>query len=557
MRKKEVFTLSSPLVCLLLSKEEEKLLSYFVTNLHGNVYGFRNVPQVVMGAIFAAYSRSPLSAREILIKKFLGDQEFMRLSGEIDQFLKSVEESRPIVDPKKAEDFYDRVLVQYGDDSVAELATTHMAIENVSQLVVKLIEDRRIGLNPLEKSTRYVQFNEKDNMNQYKYVRDEVIMKSPLEATYVEAMDLLFDTYSELLEPMKEYFKKKFPQAEGQTDGAYNAAVRAQACDVLRYLLPMGTLTNMGVVGNGRAYEYLIQCLFASSFPEAHDIGRKLLAELREILPAFVRRIETERGQETINYLKDRAMYEKLLPQPHLVDAPNTTYGVRLVDWEKDGETQVAAALLFESMEHPLDEIQAALAQQTKQEVRSIIRGAYAFRKHRTHKPSRAFEHATYTFDIICDIGAYRDLQRHRVLTLQRLPYTTDLGYVVPEDIKAIGAEEKYREAMDTAQRAYDKIVKKFPAQAQYVVPFGNLIRFTFKLNAREAFHLCELRSTIQGHWSYRFVAQQMAKLIADVHPAIGGGMMIDWSESGEMARLKAELRQEEKLGALGFERDY
>jgi thymidylate synthase ThyX len=557
MPKKEVFTLSSPLVCLLLSKEEEKLLSYFVTNLHGNVYGFKNVPQVVMGAIFAAYSRSPLSAREILVKKFLGDEEFLRLSGEIDRFLQTVETAKPMVDPAKAESFYDRVLVQYGDDSVAELATTHMAIENVSNVVVKLIEDRRIGLNPLEKSTRYVQFNEKDNMNHYKYVRDEVLMQSPLGEIYTQAMDALFDTYTELLEPLKAHFQAKFPQKDDQSDTAYAAAIRAQACDVLRYLLPMGTLTNMGVVGNGRAYEYLIQCLEASPFPEAHDIATKLLKELREVLPAFVRRIETERGKESIQYLRDRAMYEKLLPQPTFFDEPNHTYGVRLVDWEKDAETQVAAALLFESSEYPLDEIQAALAQKTKQEVRGIIRGAYAFRGHRTHKPSRAFEHSTYTFDIVCDIGAYRDLQRHRVLTQQRQTYTIDLGYVVPQDIIAIGAEEQYRRAMDGAKQAYDKIIKKFPAQAQYAVPFGYLIRFTFRLNAREAFHLCELRSTIQGHWSYRYVAQQMAKLIGDVHPAIGDGMMIDWSESGEMARLKAEQRQEEKLGQLGLERDY
>src|SRR5687767_1945597 len=144
------------IACKLLSREEKKLLSYFVTNLYGNVYGFKNLPQVVMGAMFAAYSRSPLSAREILMKKFLGDEDFLRLSGEISRFIDTAESNRPVLDPVKAEQFYDRVLVQYGDDSVAELGVTHMAIENVSNVVVKLIEDRRIGLNPLEKSTRYV-----------------------------------------------------------------------------------------------------------------------------------------------------------------------------------------------------------------------------------------------------------------------------------------------------------------------------------------------------------------------------------------------------------------
>jgi thymidylate synthase ThyX len=157
----------------------------------------------------------------------------------------------------------------------------------------------------------------------------------------------------------------------------------------------------------------------------------------------------------------------------------------------------------------------------------------------------------------VCDIGAFRDLHRHRVLTQQRQAYTTDLGYFVPEDIQAIEAEKSYRTIMENARDTYNKLRKKFPSEAQYVVPFGYFIRFTMQMNAREAFHLCELRSGVQGHWSYRFVAQEMARAIAKIHPAIGDGMMIDWSEASEMARLKAEQKQEEKLKKLGLERDY
>ncbi len=540
------------------SSDEEKLLAHFVTNLDKNVYGFKNLPQVVMGAIFAAYSRSPFTAREILVKKFLGDEEFQRLSGELAQSLGQEEKNKPLIDPEKAESFYDRVLVQYGDDSVAELGGTHMAIENVSNVVVKLIEDRRIGLNPLEKSTRYVQFNEKNELDNYKYYRKDALMASPLGNVYTEAMDLLFSTYSELLEPLKAHLSERFPQKEGQSDTAYAAALRAQACDVLRYLLPMGTQTNMGVVGNGRAYEYLIQCLLASPFSEAHDIAHKLLEELRAILPSFVRRVETERGQESIAYLRNRTAYETTQSiDGEIGGSTPLQQSVRLVQWDKDGETRVAAAMLYESSRHAFDDIQGYLSRKTKQQVRDIIRGEYALRQHRTHKPSRAFEHTTYAFDIVCDIGAFRDLQRHRILTQQRQPYSTHHGYIVPSDIITLGAEDKYRHAMDTAKRAYDKIAKKWPDEAQYVVPFGYLIRFTMRMNAREAFHLCELRSTIQGHWSYRYVAQEMAKQIGEVHPGIGDGMLIDWSQSTEMARIKAEQRQEQKLQQLGLSRDY
>lgn len=544
--------------CKLLTAQEKKLLSYFVTNLYGNVYGFQNVPQVVAGAVFAAYSRSPLSAREILVNKFLGDKEFLKLTGQIDTYLELVEKHKPIVNPEKAESFYDRVLVQYGDDSVAELATTHMAVEYVSNVVVKLIEDRRIGLNPLEKSSRYVQFDDKDDLNRYRYYRDQELLNSRHGDLYTETMDTLFDFYSNMIEPMKEHFSKKFPQKDGQSDTAYAAALRAQACDVLRYLLPMGTLTNVGLVGNGRAYEYLISCLLASPFEEAHEIANKMLEELRHLLPAFVRRIETERGQASINYLTSRFDYESSLIVPDETESdPVEGQAVRLIDYELDGETKVAAAMMFESSRASLDAIEKGLSYQTKDYIRRIIRSSFTNREHRTHKPSRAFEHTTYTFDIICDIGAFRDLHRHRVLTQQRQPYSTHHGYIVPQDIIEIGAEKKYRELMDNAKKAYDTIVKDFPSQAQYVVPFGYLIRFTMKMNAREAFHLCELRSTIQGHWSYRMVAQEMARAIGKVHPAIGDGMMIDWTESGEMARMKAEQRQEEKLKKLGFERDY
>ncbi len=533
--------------------DEDKLVSYFVTNLDKNIYGFKNLPQVVMGAIFAAYSRSPLTARQILVQKFLGDEEFKRLVG----VLNSEDANSSLVDPEKAEAFFERVLVQYGDDSVAELGVTHMAIENVSNVIVKLIEDRRIGLNPLEKSSRYVYFNQKNDKGEYGYIRPESLIKSSLSKVYLEAMDLLFDTYSELLEPLKTHLMQRFPRKEGQSETAYNAALRAQSCDVLRYLLPMGTLTNMGVVGNGRAYEYLIQILMASPFEEGQNVAKGLLEELRQVLPAFVRRIETERGQQSVDYLHERDGYEQSLSQPVIGDTLTGRQEVRLIDYDKDGETRVAAAMLFESSHQPLDVIKHHLSQETKDYVRTIIRGLYPKRGHRTHKPSRAFEHTSYTFDIMCDIGAFRDLQRHRILTQQRQPYNPYHGYIVPPDIVAIGAEARYRTAMDTAQKAYEKIVKKFPADAQYVVPFGYLIRFTMRMNAREAFHLCELRSTPQGHWSYRYVAQEMARQIKAVHPAIGGGMMVDWSEGEEMARLKAEQRQEEKLKKMGFERDY
>lgn len=530
---------------------EKKLLAHFVTNLDQNVFGFTNLPEVVIGAIFAAYSRSPLSAREILVQKFLGAEEFSALAAE---FTAGEPNKQPLVSPAKAEAFYDRVLVQYGDDSVAELATSHLAIENVSNVVVKLIEDRRIGLNPLEKSSRYVLYNDRDRHGRYRYWRGKKLVSAGGEI-YTKAMDELFDTYSRLIEPLKEYMTKKYPRSD-QSDAVYAAAVRAQACDCLRYLLPMGTLTNVGLVGNGRAFEHLALNLLASPLEEARIVAADLLRELRRLLPAFVRRVDTDRGRISRDYLVRRADFRPMINLP-FPETPAAGPSVRLITFDRDGEAKVAAALLWEHQSQPLDAILTALEREPKETTRRIIRDVLTIRRHRTHKPSRAFEHTVYTFDIVCDIGAFRDLHRHRMMTQQRQDYTTDLGFVTPADIVQIGQKASYEKAMLQARKAYETLRRRLPDEAQYAVPFGYMLRWTIKLNAREAFHLCELRSTIQGHWSYRWIAQQMARAITAVHPSIGDGMMVDWSESGEMARLKAEDRQEQKRLRLGFARDY
>ncbi len=531
----------------MLTPEERARIESFVTSLDADVFGFQNLPSVISGALFGRYSRSELGARELLAREFLGDgQEFRdALTGELN--LGGMK-----IDPAKAEGFFSRVLDQYGDDSVAELGGTAIAVENISNTLAKIIEDRRIGLSPLEKSSRYVRFDRKDEQGNYPYVIDPDIDAAGHGELYRRAMNTLFDTYTALIDPLMEELKMRFPKKEDQSDGAYRAALRGQACDVVRYLLPMGTKTNVGLVGNGRAFEYLMYHLRACGLAEGRRIAKEIDEAVSSLIPAFVRRAKTERGQGNVDFLASlhakQKEYAARLPLSKETETQHEAT-VRLIEYDTEGEQAIAAALSYDYSDAPYAQTKDFFATHPEKAA-DMIADILTPRRHRTHKPPRAFEHTYYTFEITCDIGAFRDLHRHRILTQQRQGYTTLHGYAIPQDIKTAGKEAEYAHAMDTATAAFEAIKKDLPLQAQYCVPFGFLIRFVFRMNAREAYHLCELRSTIQGHPSYRYVAQEMAREIAKVHPAIGKGMMITWDGYDELARVASEMRQEQKARA-------
>lgn len=529
----------------MLTPEERNRIEPFVTNLDADVFGFQNLPSVISGALFGRYSRSELGARELLAREFLGEgQEFRdALTGEFTV-------GGMTIDPGKAERFFSRVLDQYGDDSVAELGGTAIAVENISNVLAKIIEDRRIGISPLEKSTRYVRFDKKDEQGNYLYLTDPAIDEAGHGERYRSAMNTLFDTYASLIPSLIEEIRIRFPKKDNQSEGAYTAALRAQACDGARYLLPMSTKTNVGLVGNGRAFEYLIYHLRACGLAEGVRIADQIGAALDVLIPAFVRRAKTERGQGHVDFLS--SLHEKQKEYAQAFSSPDINEQeatVRLIEHEPDGEQKVAAALCYTSARQSYVEIVESLKKNPEHSAQRIA-DILTPRTHRTHKPPRAFEHTSYLFEITCDIGAFRDLHRHRMLTQQRQSYTTLHGYAIPKNIKDAGKEGDYSRAMDAAADAYQAIVRDLPVQAQYCVPMGFFVRFLFRLNAREAYHLCELRSTIQGHPSYRYVAQEMAREIARVHPAIGAGMMVTWEGYDELARLASEMRQEQKARA-------
>ncbi|MEM4335426.1 MAG: FAD-dependent thymidylate synthase [Candidatus Anstonellales archaeon] len=525
------------------SEEEKKIIAKYFTNLDKNIFGVVNLPEVVKGTLFARYSRSEKSLRRTLLDEFIKKEGmgFGEIIGE------RKEDEKSAIATEKAEKFYERVLIGFGDDSVGELAGVHIAVENVSNVATKLIEDRRIGLSPLEKSSRYVYFDKRDEKGRYMYYREPTIMESGFDDAYEETLDFLFDTYAELIPRVSEYVRKKYPKGE-ESERAYEAATRAKTCDLLRGLLPAATLTNLGLFGNGRAFEYLLATLYASRLREAQKIAEEMEEELKKIIPSFVKRANDEKGKEMQEYIKNRKNAANLAPQKISYEKSDD---VRLVGWDEDGVEKVVCAILFPYSQTTYDELMEKVRRMNDEEKERIINAYVGERKNRRHKPGRAFENAYYTFEIVTNFGAFRDLHRHRILTQERQLLTANLGYDMPKELKEAGVSEKFEKAMDEAKKTYQKIAERFREEAQYCVPFAYRIRFYMTMNAREVYHLTELRTGMQGHPDYRHVAQKIYSLVKERHPLIfKHAKFVDMKEYG-LERIEAEKRLDKKIENL------
>lgn len=527
------------------TSEEEKILSNFVTNTDKDVFALINLPEVVKGALFSRYSRSSKSLRRVLLDEFLLDNKR--------GFSAIVEHQREngishIVATQKAEEFYERVLVGYGDDSVAELAGAHVAIENISNIATKFIEDARIGLSPLEKSTRYVYFDQKVE-GKYLFLREPSLMASEFAEEYEKTCNLLFDTYASLIPKISKFFEERFPKTPDMSDRAYTSTLRAKTCDVLRGLLPASTKTNMGLFGNGRGFEYLLTKMYASDLDEIRNIASVLHSELRKVIPAFVKRTDDKYGKQQISYLSNtKNSVLKLVSEIAKNEKTAFENVVELVDYDADAELKVLSAIIHSnsavSFKKAL-EIAKSLDEEKKQ---ALISAYIGERQNRRHKPFRAFENAYYIFDICTNFGAYRDIHRHRMLTQERQLLTTSLGFDMPREVIEAGYENEFKDAMEAAKTTYELISKKMPKQAQYVVPFAYRLRWYMKLNLREAYHFCELRSVQQGHPDYRRIAQEMYKKIKEVHPLLASGMKFVDMKDYALERLESEKKIDKKL---------
>jgi len=528
------------------SIKEKKILSKHFSNVDDSVFAITTPRQVDRGALMSRYSRTDKSMRRIFLDEFLENKN-------------------------RGEEFYNRVLLEYGDDSVAELGEAQIAIEGLSNIAVKKIEDRRIGLSYLEKSSRYVAWNKKID-GQYRFYREPVLMKSKFGDAYLDTCNFSFDVYSKNIEPMIKYIREKYPiekyTFKDSKDGTeksisklkeetdiksanmiYNGSTKAKALDILRGLLPASTLTNVGITGNGRAFEYLLTILASSELEEERDLASKIKKELDTTIKSFVRRADDKYGKAFQNYLQHLKKTSKRVAKeikPKIISGART----QLVDYEseKTAIDKIITSIIYEqSPSTSYNIIMQQVKKLSNEKKIKIINTFTKLRKNRRHKPSRAFENVYYTFDLLNNFGMFRDFHRHRALTLERQLLTTDHGYNIPNEIKVLGIEKDYKECMEKTKQTFDKIRTKHPEQGQYVVNFAYNYPYFMKFNLREACHLIELRTVPQGHIDYRRVAQQMFKEINRVHPNLSKIMKFVDLKEYDLERFESEKRSEEK----------
>lgn len=522
--------------------EEQAVLGRFFTNVDRPVFGLINLPEVVKGALFARYSRSPKSLRRLFLDEFVSDPETGIAA------ISDTMEDDPLIATRRAEDLYKRVFFDYGDDSVAQLGGAHLACEQASNLLTKVLEWGRLAAY-LEQSTRYIKYDARLG-DRYRYLVPDEIRDSKHHNEYVQHMERVFDTYSDMVAQMIDVFAVRHPRGEDDSKMIWNATIRAKACDTVRGLLPVSTLSNVGIYATGQAYEMALVRMQASPLHEVRDYGSMMLDELRKIIPSFLTRVDLpDRGVVWSRYLEDvRSELESLSADLGSPTDPGPS--VILTDFDQDAETKIVAAALYAVSELPDAELQKLANQMSLSEKAQILAAMVGDRSNRRHRPGRAMERTMYRFDVKCDIGAFRDLQRHRLMTLEWQRFSTRLGYDTPPELEGQGYTDTWTALMDDSGELYEAIRSDLGADvAQYVVPFAYNVRFIMDMNPRQAFHLIELRSQPAGHPAYRAVAHEMHQAIREVarHRLIADAMTyVDYTDV-DLERLEGERRAEAK----------
>ena len=511
--------------------EERAALAPHFTNLDRQVFALVDLPETVKGAMFARYSRYPGTLRRLFLDEFAGD-----LEGGAARAVSGAESER-------AAALYERIFLGYGDDSVAQLGGAHLAFEWVSNIVTKVLQRGRLAAY-LEQSTRYIPYDAPMPGGGYRYWRDP-----ELGAEYEHAMDVLFDAYAEALPRVERWAAERFPRRDGEPETAHRRSIRAKALDLLRGLLPAASLSHVGMFASGQAYEQLVLRLLASPLPEARELGRMALAELKQVIPSFLARVERpERGGRTIAHLEerertaDRAAARLGLDRARATEA--AAPAVRLLA-VRGSEDDLLAALLFESAATPEEDVRAAVTALSPDERAALIAALCGERENRRHRPGRGFEAVSYRFEVVSDYGAFRDLQRHRMLTVQWQRLSPDLGAAVPEELEAAGVADLFRRGLERSRAEHDRLVGAGLAElAPYALCLAHRIRYVLDMNAREAIHLVELRAGREGHPSYRAVARELHAQIARVHPSVAAAMThVDRETEPRLERILAEMR--------------
>ncbi|HSX36645.1 MAG TPA: dTMP kinase [Patescibacteria group bacterium] len=514
-----------------ITKAGKQYLSDAVTSVDGNVYAFTDkLSPVTIAAAMARLSRR-------------GDD--MRVTI-LDEFAKQM---------GKDEKLLHRVITAYGDDSVQQLAGLHFVVEGASNLLTKKLEWGRLAAY-LEQSTRYIYLDQKDQDGKYRYYVPPQL-DGTLKGHYTKTLDRIFGLYSDMVHKLTAYVREHSEVPEKERDIAWQGATRAQACDAIRPVLPVATKLTVGVFSSGQALESLIMHLMSDELPEAKTTGQALLTQARKIVPAFLERADNpERGGAMVAYRANtRAAVKKLankeLPNGH-ADAAGES--VTLVDFWPRNELDLVPDILYEHTSLPLKKLQEETRGWPYDKKAQVLQTYIGERLNRRHRPGRAFEKAHYSWDLFCDYGIFRDLQRHRMVDdMEWQQLTPRYGYEVPQLVEEAGLTEQFEQCFGLSLELYSQLqAAGYELEAQYATLLGHKMRWKVTMNARETFHFNELRTSPQGHPGYRKLVLQMHEKLAEVHPLMAEAMkFVNKGEDPELTRLAAERYTQFKLNQL------
>lgn len=513
-----------------ITDEGNKFLEEAVTSTDGDVYAFNEkLSPTTVAAAMARLSRRGDDMRITIL------DEFAHAMGKDEKLLQ-------------------RVITAYGDDSVQQLVGLQFVVENASNLLTKKLEWGRLAAY-LEQSTRYIYFDQKDSDGKYKYYVPEHF-DNKTKAVYVEAMDAIFDSYSDMVHKLTEYVAHNSDTPEAERDIAWKGAVRAQACDAIRAVLPVATKSTVGIYASGQATESLIMNLLADELPEARKTGQQILEQARKIIPTFLERADKpERGGATIAYRANtkKAVSElakELLPASHA----DGNDAVTLTNYWPRNELDLVPDMLYEHSSLPLVELQSEVSKLGYDKKETVFKAYIGERLNRRHKPGRALEKAHYSWDLVCDYGIFRDLQRHRMVDdLNWQLLTPRYGYDIPGLVEEAGLSDQFEACFDLSLKLYSILQEKgYELDAQYATLLGHKMRWKITYNAREAFHFHELRTSPQGHPGYRKLVLEMHEKLAEVHPLMAESMkFVNTGEDETLTRLAAERYTQYKLNNL------
>ena len=527
---------------------ERYLVSPFFTNLDKSVFAVTFLPPEVIGALCSRTSRAKADLRAVFLKEFV--KPFIEEESEYGKSLKKLIDflhENPfevIFSNPKGREFYIKWLAQYGDDSIAQMAGSHLAYAGLSQVAIKHFEDMRIGIAPIEKSTRYVDYGTKIE-GQYRYYTDPTLESMGLKSDFKKVMDNLFGTYQKLSLAFLDHLKRKYP-------GEEELALKTKVFDTLRGMLPTATLSQVAFFANGQAFEYFVARSLDHKLGEIRWAGRAGLEELKKVIPAFLRRADDPASQEYRTYLSDRSKrVNKALE--HVAWERQTVpsgSGARLLEYDADGEDKIIASLLYGELKEPFEKILHKVRNLSGAEKESILQEVLKDRKARWYRMPRAFENTYLRFEITMNIGGWRDLHRHRMLTQFRERFHVDNGFDVPDELREAGLDNTFTGAIEQVNDVFKKIEQKDKDLAQYCCTLAHRVRFIQYQNLRSFFWEAELRTISQGHPDYRKIEHQKVRLVQKIYPLIGKYILADMADY-DFARRKVNdqiQKKEEEL---------